>query len=271
MSQHSSNRNEQRQARALQHEQGISYTEALDQVRAAAELSTSADPGQAIKAWAGEALTGICGPLSPDAKVGVRAVSFVEGSPARWTIRQPPSGLSGSTLRSSSHLGTTSLRRRLATFLGACGRQRPPIERSVVVCGTPGSRLTQTTLRIINECIPIWPKTDGGSSSRWFSQTGEITAAMLLEPLTANQQLAGRGAHGLGRPYLTRWQVTTDSASVLPMGFHPQRSDGKECPFIFARLAEVITSGVRHRPRESNVPTVYKPPTSACRPLLGEC
>jgi hypothetical protein len=39
--------------------------------------------------------------------------------------------------------------------------------------------------------------------------------------------------HASGKKYLTRCQVKTDSAGVLPMGFRRQRSDGKERPFLF--------------------------------------
>ena len=39
--------------------------------------------------------------------------------------------------------------------------------------------------------------------------------------------------HASGRRYLTRCQVKTDSAGVLPMGFRRQLSDGEERPFLF--------------------------------------
>lgn len=39
--------------------------------------------------------------------------------------------------------------------------------------------------------------------------------------------------HASGKKYLTRCQVKTDSAGVLPMGFRRQRSDGKERSFLF--------------------------------------
>lgn len=39
--------------------------------------------------------------------------------------------------------------------------------------------------------------------------------------------------HASGKKYLTRCQVKTDSAGVLPMGFRRQQSDGKERPFLF--------------------------------------
>jgi hypothetical protein len=39
--------------------------------------------------------------------------------------------------------------------------------------------------------------------------------------------------HASGKRYLTRCQVKTDSAGVLPMGFRRQRSDGNERPFLF--------------------------------------
>lgn len=39
--------------------------------------------------------------------------------------------------------------------------------------------------------------------------------------------------HASGKRYLTRCQVKTDSAGVLPMGFRRQHSDGNERPFLF--------------------------------------
>jgi hypothetical protein len=39
--------------------------------------------------------------------------------------------------------------------------------------------------------------------------------------------------HASGKTYLTRCQVKTDSAGVLPMSFHRQQSDGNERPFLF--------------------------------------
>ncbi len=39
--------------------------------------------------------------------------------------------------------------------------------------------------------------------------------------------------HASGKRYLTRCQVKTDSAGVLPMSFSRQQSDGNERPFLF--------------------------------------